>query len=78
MGAYCWEQTGMALADFRARYLTEAQQPRQASGLAQQWSPPSAPCAPCVPVSGVGRVRPARPENRPVGAGFAPVWGVRF
>ena len=33
--AYCVEQAGMALADFRARYLAETQQPRQAPGLAQ-------------------------------------------
>ena len=35
MDAYCLEQAGIALADFRARYLAEAQQPRQAPGLAQ-------------------------------------------
>ena len=35
MDAYCLEQAGMALADFRARYLAEAQQPHQAPGLAQ-------------------------------------------
>ena len=35
MDACCREQAGMALADFRARYLAEAQQPRQAGGLAQ-------------------------------------------
>ena len=35
MDAYCLEQTGMALADFRARYLVEEPQPRQAPGLAQ-------------------------------------------
>ena len=35
MDAYCQEQAGMALADFRARYLAEAQQPRQAPGLTQ-------------------------------------------
>ena len=36
MDAYCLEQAGMALADFRARYLAETQQPqqpRQAPGL---------------------------------------------
>ena len=31
----CLEQTGMALADFRARYLVEEPQPRQAPSLAQ-------------------------------------------
>ena len=35
MDAYCLEQTGMALADFRARYLVEEPQPRQAPSLAQ-------------------------------------------
>ena len=35
MDAYCREQTGMALADFRARYLVEEPQPRQAPSLAQ-------------------------------------------
>ena len=35
MDACCLEQAGMALADYRARYLAEAQQPRQAPGLAQ-------------------------------------------
>ena len=35
MDACCREQTGMALADFRARYLAEEQQPRQVPGLAQ-------------------------------------------
>ena len=35
MDAYCQEQAGMALADFRARYLAEEQQPCQAPGLAQ-------------------------------------------
>ena len=35
MDAWCQEQAGMALADFRARYLAEAQQSRQAPGLAQ-------------------------------------------
>ena len=35
MDAYCQEQAGLALADFRARYLAEEQQPRQAPGLAQ-------------------------------------------
>ena len=35
MDACCREQAGMALADFRARYLAEAQQSRQAPGLAQ-------------------------------------------
>ena len=35
LDAYCQEQTGMALADFRVRYLAEAQQPRQAPDLAQ-------------------------------------------
>ena len=35
MDAYCLEQDGMALADFRARYLAEAQQPHRAPGLAQ-------------------------------------------
>ena len=35
MDAYCREQAGMALADFRARYLAEAQQLHQATGLAQ-------------------------------------------
>ena len=35
MDAYCLEQTGMALADFRARYLVEEPQPHQAPSLAQ-------------------------------------------
>ena len=35
MDACCLEQTGMALADFRARYLVEEPQPRQAPSLAQ-------------------------------------------
>ena len=35
MDACCREQAGMTLADYRARYLAEAQQPRQAPGLAQ-------------------------------------------
>ena len=35
MDAYCLEQTGMALADFRARYLVEEPQPRQAPSLAR-------------------------------------------
>ena len=35
MDACCREQAGMALADYRARYLAEAQQPRQTPGLAQ-------------------------------------------
>ena len=35
MDAYCLERTGMALADFRARYLAEEQQLHQAPGLAQ-------------------------------------------
>ena len=35
MDACCLEQAGMALADYRARYLAEAQQSRQAPGLAQ-------------------------------------------
>ena len=35
MDACCLEQAGMALAAFRARYLAEAQQSRQAPGLAQ-------------------------------------------
>ena len=35
MDAYCREQAGMALADFRARYLVEEPQPRQAPSLAQ-------------------------------------------
>ncbi|MFQ7454118.1 MAG: hypothetical protein ACLRNQ_25170 [Flavonifractor plautii] len=35
MDAYCREQTGMALADFRARYLVEEPRPRQAPSLAQ-------------------------------------------
>ena len=35
MDACCQEQAGMALADFRARYLAEEQRPRQAHGLAQ-------------------------------------------
>ena len=35
MDACCQEQTGMALADFRARYLAEEQQLRQVPGLAQ-------------------------------------------
>ena len=35
MDAWCQEQAGMALADFRAWYLAEAQQSRQAPGLAQ-------------------------------------------
>ena len=36
MDACCMEQTGMALADFRARYLAEEQRPQQLPGLAQQ------------------------------------------
>jgi len=35
MDVYGQEQTGMALVDFRARYLAEAQRPRQAPDLAQ-------------------------------------------
>ena len=35
MDACCLEQAGMALADYRARYLAEAQQLHQAPGLAQ-------------------------------------------
>ena len=35
MDAYCLGQTGMALADFRARYLVEEPQSHQAPGLAQ-------------------------------------------
>ena len=35
MDAYCLEQAGLPLTDFRARYLAEEQQPHQAPGLAQ-------------------------------------------
>lgn len=35
-------------------------------------------CAPCVPVSGEERAEFRLAENRPVGAGVAPIWGVRF
>ena len=35
MDAYCLEQAGMVLADFRARYLAEEQRSHQAPGLAQ-------------------------------------------
>ena len=35
MDACCQEQTGMALVDFRARYLAEEQRPRQTPGPAQ-------------------------------------------
>ena len=35
MDAYCREQAGMSQADFRIRYLAEAQQPHQAPGPAQ-------------------------------------------
>ena len=35
MDACCLEQAGMALADYRARYLAEEQRPHQAPGLAQ-------------------------------------------
>ena len=39
---------------------------------------PRAPCAPCVPVSGEERAGLRLAENRPVGAGVALIWGVRF
>ena len=68
MDAYCLEQTGMALADFRARYLVggTAAPPGPQPGPAV--STPSAPCAPCVPVSGRGRARaPPRRETAPLG-----------
>ena len=35
MDAYCLEQAGLPLTDFRARYLAEAQQPHQAPCLDQ-------------------------------------------
>ena len=34
MDAYCLEQPGVALADFRARYLAKERQTHQAPGLA--------------------------------------------
>ena len=78
MDACCLEQAGMALADYRARYLAEAQQPRQPPAwpsCEHAVGPVWALCAGFRRRAGQG---PAQPKNRPVGAGFAPVWGVRF
>ena len=57
MDAYCLEQTGMALADFRpvsGGGNCSPSGPQSGSDV----STLSAPCAPCVPVSGGARARP--------------------
>ena len=67
MDAYCLEQTGMALADFRARYLVEEPQPRQAPSLASCEHAVGPVVRPVCRFQAEGGPGPARRETAPLG-----------